>query len=198
MTPTPQDVRRRNRGMLLLIAALFFGSLLLAGILRFSGWRPAGTKNFGELLSPPADLRAQTPLLLDGSTYAWEPAARRWRIVVAPPANCAATCPRIARQLDIVWQLMGQDADHVDVLWICPNADCFVPEPLAHRPSLRRVRDNAALREGLPRHDLDTGTLLRGLPVYVVDPNGFVILRYAPGFDPAGLRADLAKLTKLM
>jgi len=25
-----------------------------------------------------------------------------------------------------------------------------------------------------------------------------VILRYAPGFDPAGLRADLAKLTKLM
>jgi hypothetical protein len=197
MTPSPQDVRR-NRGMLLLIVALFFGSLLLAGILRFSGWRPAGTKNFGELLSPPADLRAQAPVLLDGGTYAWEPAARRWRIVVAPPAGCAATCPRIARQLDIVWQLMGKDADHVDVLWICPDDACFVPEPLAHRPALRRVRGSDALRAGLPRSAVDTGTLLRGLPVYVVDPNGFVILRYAPGFDPAGLRADLAKLTKLM
>lgn len=37
-----------------------------------------------------------------------------------------------------------------------------------------------------------------GVPVYVIDPNGFVILRYAPGFDPAGLRADLVKLLKLM
>mgnify|MGYP000885191727 CR=1 FL=1 len=27
-----------------------------------------------------------------------------------------------------------------------------------------------------------------GVPVYVVDPNGFVILRYAPGFDPGGWR----------
>ena len=37
----------------------------------------------------------------------------------------------------------------------------------------------------------------RGVPVYLIDPNGFVILRYPPGFDPAGLRADLAKLLKL-
>ena len=36
-----------------------------------------------------------------------------------------------------------------------------------------------------------------GIPVYVIDPNGFVVLRYAPGFDTAGLRADLAKLLKL-
>ena len=197
MTPTPQDVRR-NRGVLLLIAALFFGSLLVAGVLRFSGWRPAGTKNFGELLATPGDLRATTPVLVDGQPYAWEPAARRWRIAIAPPARCAATCPRVARQLDVVWQLMGKDADHVDVLWICPDTTCFVPEPLAHRESLRRVRSDDALRAGLPRHDVDAGTLVRGLPVYVVDPNGFVILRYAPGFDQAGLRADLAKLTKLM
>ncbi|MCW0465993.1 hypothetical protein NB705_003066 [Xanthomonas sacchari] len=37
-----------------------------------------------------------------------------------------------------------------------------------------------------------------GVPIYVIDPNGFVVLRYAPGFDPAGLRADLAKLLKLL
>ena len=87
MTPTPKEVRR-NRGVLLLIVALFFGSLLLAGILRFSGWRPAGTKNFGELLDPPGDLRAHAPTLLDGRAYPWQPRARMWRIVVAPPADC--------------------------------------------------------------------------------------------------------------
>lgn len=37
-----------------------------------------------------------------------------------------------------------------------------------------------------------------GVPVYVIDPNGFVIQRFAPGFDPADLRSDVAKLLKLL
>ena len=36
-----------------------------------------------------------------------------------------------------------------------------------------------------------------GVPAYVIDPYGFVILRYAPGFDPSGLRTDVARLVKL-
>ena len=191
----PADPRRgRNRLLLVAIFAIFLGSLVLAGVLRFSGWRPAGMKNHGELLQPPGDLRALAPQLLDGGRYAWEPRARLWRIVVAPPAQCGVRCPRVAEQLFTVWQLAGHDADHVHVLWVCPDDACAVPQPLAHAGALRRVRAEPALRAGLPRNE--AGAL--GLPVYVVDPNGFVILRYPPGFDPGGLRADLAKLLKLM
>jgi hypothetical protein len=58
---------------------------------------------------------------------------------------------------------------------------------------VRVLRADAALLDGLPRvHDA------AGVPVYVIDPNGFVVLRYAPGFDPAGLRADMSKLLKLL
>ena len=57
-TAAPQGNRNRNRFTLLAIFAVFFGAFALAGILRFSGWRPAGLKNHGELLQPPADLRA--------------------------------------------------------------------------------------------------------------------------------------------
>ena len=34
------------------------------------------------------------------------------------------------------------------------------------------------------------------LPVYFVDPGGFLVMRYAPGFDPSGMRKDLARLLK--
>ncbi len=54
----------------------------------------------------------------------------------------------------------------------------------------------AALRAALPRVDGAPGERV-GVPVYVVDPNGFVILRYAPGFDPGHLRQDMARLLKL-
>lgn len=188
--PSPDDTakRNRNRAMLLAIFALFFGSMLIAGALRFSGWRPHGMKNHGELLQPPGDLREVTPRLADGKAYEWRPAERRWRIALAPPAGCAAECVKLANELDTVWQLFGKDADSVDLLWI-GQPPAGAPRPAA----LRVLQPTPQLRAGLPRVDDP-----KGVPVYVIDPNGFVILRYAPGFDPAGLRSDLSKLLKLM
>jgi len=190
--PFDPATRRRNRWLLLGLFALFFGTLIAAGALRFSGWRPAGLKNHGELLHPPGDLRALTPRTLDGAGYAWMPIKRTWRIVLAPPAGCDDECARLLRDIDKVWQLMGKDAEQVDVLWLCADAACALPANAPQLPTLKRLQPADALRAALPR-----ARDPRGVPVYVIDPNGFVILRYAPGFDPAGLRADLAKLLKL-
>lgn len=192
MTPTPAQVRR-NRMLLLAIAALFFGSLLLAGILRFSGWHPPATRAHGELLQPPSDLRKVTPLESNGNPYRWTPAQRNWRIVLAPPSDCAQACVQLGRQLLTVWQLMGADAEHLQVLWIGEP-----PPGLPRGGALHILRSDPVLLAGLPRLQPAPGEARDGVPVYVVDPNGFVVLRYAPGFDPAGLRADLAKLLKLM
>ena len=54
MDPKPFDPaqRRRGRWMLVGLFALFFGTVFGAGILRFSGWQPAGHKNHGQLLQP--------------------------------------------------------------------------------------------------------------------------------------------------
>ncbi|AEQ94754.1 hypothetical protein [Xanthomonas oryzae] len=184
---TPQSVKRGRR-MLIALAVLFFGSMLLAGVLRFSGWQPASMRNNGALLQPPADLRALAPVRANGQLYAWAPSERIWRIAVAPPADCTQQCMTLAAELDKVWQLLGHRADKVDVLWIGAP-----PAGLPPMPELRVLRDDARLRQALPR-SADAA----GVPVYVIDPNGFVILRYAPGFDPAGLRSDLVKLLKLM
>ncbi|AKC86540.1 hypothetical protein [Pseudoxanthomonas suwonensis] len=187
-TPAP-DIARTRRGRLMLIAlfVLFFGSAFGAGLLRLSGWMPAGLRNHGELLQPPADLRQSRPLLADGGAYDWNPAARTWRIVVAPPPACAAECERLLADLDKVWQLFGHNADKVEILWLGP-----LPAGAPALPELRPLRDDAALRAALPRVDDPAG-----VPLYVVDPNGFVILRYAPHTDPAGIRADVARLLKL-
>ena len=59
-------------------------------------------------------------------------------------------------------------------------------------PALKVLQASPALRAKLPGVDDPAG-----IPVYVIDPNGFVVLRYAPGFDPGGLRTDLSRLLKL-
>lgn len=191
-TPQPVQQRNRNRTMLIAIFVIFLGSFFIAGALRFSGWRPSGLKNHGELLQPPGDLRKLEPTLADGSAYRWNPVQRTWRIVVAPPTECVAECVKLAGQIDLVWQLFGRDAEHVDVLWIgAPPAGIKMTAPL------RQLQPSSALRAALPRVDDRGGEGHRGVPVYVIDPNGFVILRYAPGFDPGDLRTDVARLLKL-
>ena len=189
---TETSVRNRNRVLLVAIFVMFFGSMLVAGLLRFSGWRPAGTKNHGEMLDPPGDLRGVVARRADGSAYAWNPRARHWRIALAPPATCTTECAKLARDIDTVWQLTGRDADRVDVLWVCAEAACDLPAGAPRPATLQLLQGDARLRASLPRFDDP-----RGVPVYVIDPNGFVILRYPPGFDPGGLRSDLAKLLKL-
>lgn len=191
-TPPPSvstRERNRNRALLILIVAVFFGSAIVAGALRFSGWRPAGMKNHGELLQPPGDLRQVVPRLVEGGEYHWNPAERTWRIVVAPPPECAEACVTLSQDLDKVWRLFGHNADHVHILWV------GTPPEGALRNRVWNVVESApALSAELPR--VDEGSAA-GAPVYVVDPNGFVILRYAPGFDPGHLRTDMARLLKL-
>jgi hypothetical protein len=184
--------RHRNRALLLVLVGLFFGSMLIAGVLRFSGWHPRGMQNHGELLQPPGDLRQVVPRQVDGGEYRWNPDKRTWRIVLAPPASCTQECTKLAREIDTVWQLFGKDAGDVDVLWICPQARCDLPAGAPRQPTLHLLQSSAPLRAALPRVDDP-----RGVPVYVIDPYGFVILRYPPGFDPGGLRTDLARLLKL-
>ena len=194
--PAGVDLRTRNRNRVLLVAifVMFFGSMLVAGILRFSGWQPDGRRNHGELLDPPADLREVVPVLAEGGEYAWQPELRTWRIVVAPPAQCGERCDRLAHDLDTVWRLFGKDADRVHLLWICGEDACLPPADARPR-TLHVVQPAPRLRAALPGLDADPA---RCVPAYVVDPNGFVILRYPPGFDPVGLRADVAKLLKLI
>ena len=187
-----RTVQRRNRVALLVVLGMFFGGMLVAGALRFSGWRPDGMKNKGEMLQPYVDLRGYSPTLADGRPYAWHDDPRTWRIV-AMPRDCDGArreaCTRLLGDLDKVWRLMGRNADRVHVLWAgAAQVD------VATLREVHLVRADARLRSVLARSDKDAaGTD----PVWLVDPNGFVVLRYAGGSDPGDLRSDLARLLRV-
>ncbi|MEN5040800.1 MULTISPECIES: hypothetical protein [Stenotrophomonas] len=186
-SPARLPSRSRGRWTLIALFGVFFGAMALAGVLRFSGWQPTSHRNTGALLQPPADLRALPPTLADGQPYPWNPNDRTWRILVAPSASCTSECVTLSQGLGKVWQLFGHNADNVEILWLGTP-----PAEVQGMPALRALRAQPDLRAALPAVDDAAGT-----PVYVIDPNGFVIMRYAPGFDMAGLRKDLATLLKL-
>src|SRR3546814_11236656 len=49
--------------------------------------------------------------LVAGGDHAWIPGERLWRLMVAPPADCAAACNDAARDLDLVWRSLGHRSE---------------------------------------------------------------------------------------
>ena len=182
------DQRKRNRLVLLLLAVLFAAPLVAAMVLHAIGWEPSRTRNHGTLLQPPPDLRDLPPLRADGSRYEWQPRERRWRLAVLPPEDCVQVCVDLIAALDKVWQLQGRRADRLDVLWF--------GEVPAGAVAFRRfvpMRRDSTLVSQLPDAQPDA----RGQPpLYLIDPSGFLAMRYAPGADVAGVREDIARLLK--
>ena len=176
----------RSRLTLLLIAVFFLGSFGVAAALFFGGWKPHQTRNVGEMLDPYPDLRDLALVRADGQPWTWQPALRHWHVIVAPPADCGAPCWQLLEALNRVWLSEGRHADKLQVLWfgqLPPRAPSF--------PGLVPMQASAELQARLP--DLARPD---ALPVYLADPNGYLVLRYPPGFNPSGLRKDLGRVLK--
>lgn len=184
VTPTvvSNSARTRSRLILLLIAVLFAAPFVVALCLYYANWQPTHTRNYGELIHPVRDLRAVRFTRADGSRFEWHHEDHIWRVLVAPPADCAASCEQLADKLRRIWIGLGNNADGVQVLWVGPA-------PRVGFRSLMAVQADPSLAAQLPDR-----ASAGAIPVYVIDPSGYLFLRYASGFKPSDLRSDLAQL----
>ena len=182
---TPPRSQLRSRLTLLLVAAFFLTPFIAAAVLFFSGWQPPGRRKYGELLQPPVSLATHTLRRADGSEFAWQPERNGWRFLVAAPEGCTTACAHTLDTLHRLWLGQGRKADRLEVLWF--GALPAQPRFRALVPMQADPRLVAQLPEAA-RAD--------AVPVYLVDPDGYLVLHYRPGFDPAGVRKDLGKLVK--
>jgi len=181
-TTQTMTARTRSRLVLFLIAAMFVAPFAVALYLYYTGWQPPHTKNFGEMLHPARDLRDVRFTRADGSRFQWHHEDHTWRVLVAPPPDCGAPCEELADKLRRIWVGLGNNAGSVQVMWVGAA-------PRAGFRSLLQLGADPSFAARLP----DTARV-DAIPVYVVDPSGYVILRYAPGFNPRDLRRDLTQL----
>ncbi|GAB4349624.1 MAG: hypothetical protein Kow0073_03360 [Immundisolibacter sp.] len=180
-TPSPLS-RRRGRLMLLALAALFLGPLLFSWGYHKLGftWHPE-PKLAGQLITPPV----QISLPADDRV-----SAGRWRLLVAGP--CGEVCWRTLVDLRQIWRSLPRYQQALVRLYAHPDGQGLTAAQQRQMPALVQMRDPdgrlaAALASVAPGQQ--TAFVL-------VDPRGFAMLRYAPGYDPRGVREDLDHLLR--
>ncbi|MCB1735581.1 MAG: hypothetical protein H6981_02725 [Gammaproteobacteria bacterium] len=195
----PRGLTAHRIGMIAIIA-LFVIPVALSWSLFYSGWKPVGTVNYGELIHPARPL--QTPILDDrfGKAVPEDWMYGKWTLLYLTDTACDESCRqrvitlakirlgqnRHIDRIQVALMMSGQSGFATLAEWLRPEADLITMAPI--------MKDR---RKTIGNFEVDA---MEG-PVfertYLIDPLGNLMMRYPVDFDPTGLRKDLERLLKL-
>jgi cytochrome oxidase Cu insertion factor (SCO1/SenC/PrrC family) len=163
---------------------------VLGSYLLYLFWSPASYTNYGSLLEPravPGDAFQQ----IDGTVFRFADLRGQWVLAAFARGHCSTQCERTLWTIRQVRQAQGKDLTRIERVLVLD--DGVEPSEAIKRDyaGTRFVRAPVdALRPAFP-----APTSQRGY-VYLIDPQGYVIMRYAEESDPKGMIKDIARLLK--
>lgn len=190
--PAPKPAHRT----LLLLAAVFVLPFVIGTGLYWSGWRPEKFANHGELLQPPRVLPEDGLTHADGRPLPTSELRGKWLLVMPVNGSCDTPCLQNLKQMHQVHIALNKEQSRLQRVFI--GGDVSDPALVASQqlqhdfPDLvvAATKTNAA---GTAWHSALDGS---GHAIYIVDPLGNIMMRYAEPADMRGVLKDLERLLK--
>ncbi|MHC8440735.1 MAG: SCO family protein [Candidatus Eutrophobiaceae bacterium] len=172
--------------MALLIAVFFLPGVIAWWFLYYSDHVVSGDKsNYGMLIHPARPVANQLLRQTGSETAIQRNLHKRWSLVFKLPEECLEKCRAALHMLFQVEQLMGKNSLRLQRIAL---AD-VLPEEDAQQPRLWLFSDPKAV-EGV------LGELSSPARIYLIDPQGNLMMHYPMDFDPRAMLKDLRKLFK--
>jgi len=111
-----------------------------------------------------------------------------WTLLYAPQ-SCNQQCLDMLATLLRVRLATGRHQDELNLLLASPQLEVTLGEEYA----ALTVVNNNLIHAGLKQAGFSEGL---DQTVFLVDPQGYLMMRYPVGFDPTGIRKDLGRLLK--
>lgn len=178
---------------LIIVFFVFLIPVLLAILLhsQWLEWRPAGTRNHGELIEPVVPLGPFELAGDRGRVLRLDDLLGRWQLVHLAPGGCDETC------LDTLYWLRqvrtAQDRHQPDIGLLLLSGRPLEP---GTRDAINALAQDFRHLDGPGGRELIARFPGRGdePASYILDPAGNIILTYRSGADPNGIRKDLRRL----
>lgn len=179
-----------GRIQLFLIALVFFGPLILAAWLYFSGsgFQPVGKSNNGELLEPLINIGEVLP----GSAIR-DFDGGHWLLVYSNTGACGETCETALYTLRQSRLMLGEDMDRLVRVFLHGDTTpdtVFIAEEHKGLITLRDADLSDLLMNKKPE-DIPAGGY------YLIDPLGNLVMYFRPDIEPTDMVEDLEHLLEL-
>lgn len=191
------DPRRTRSGRLkMLLVLLICVAPVLASYFTYFVVRPEGRVNQGELITPARPMPALPLTRLDGRTIDSTALKGQWLLVVVGPSSCAADCEKRLYMQRQLREALGRERERVDKLWLVTDDRALAPalqQALESTPAMWILRGDprsvAAWFAPAPGRALEQ-------QLYLVDPQGDWMMRFADDAEPGRIKRDLERLLR--
>lgn len=163
-----------------LVAALFFYHVA----------PPASRMNHGDLLTP-TPLPAKPLPLLSGGEFRFEQMKGKWLLLQIDSGDCAARCREKLHAMRQIRLAQGKDMVRLERVWLLSDDSSPAPDLLAEYAGTLAVR--AAGSEALAAFPAPADLAVH---LYVVDPQGNLMMRFPEKPDPTRMIKDLQRLLR--
>nr|WP_322043971.1 cytochrome C oxidase subunit I [Paraburkholderia sp. J67] len=180
---------------MLLLIALICGAPIAISYFTYYVIKPkGGSTSYGTLIEPQ---RTIPPALMvtgdDGREVPLDSLRGRWLMISVDGSTCDEACVHKLYFMRQVRATQGAERERVATIWLRTD-DANVPGVVRSAyPDTRMLRaDPAALAAWLPATD----TTKDSDHIYLVDPNGNLMMRFPAHPDPSKIKQDVTKLLK--
>ena len=181
-------MRLGPRAKLVLVFAVF-AAPIAASMLAYRYAHVTPTANHGELLLPPAQVPDRPMEGGGGKPFSFGGLRGRWVLVAVDAGACAEPCRRKLVAMRQVRLALGVNASRVARVLLADDGRAPDAAALAAFPGMERaILPRATAPAAGPAWDREH--------VYLVDPNGNVMMRWRAGDDPKGMLRDLERLLR--
>lgn len=168
-----------------------FAAPIVASYLVFHFWRPASTMNYGDLL-PPAPLPEAALQTADGKAFQLGALKGKWVLLYASPGACDQYCQTMLYDMRQVRLAQGKEQDRIERVWLIDDGA---------KPAEGIAGEHAGLRVAHAQGSLLLSRLATVSGhrdhIYIVDPQGNLMMRYPKDPDPRKMVKDLQRLLKV-
>ena len=180
----------KGRLQLTLIALVFFGPLILAAWLYFSGagLRPEGRTNHGVLFEPIVNIGESLP-----DTSIIEHAEGRWLLVYENRGACGEECEFALYTLRQSRLMLGKEMDRLGRVFLHGDTAPDTVLLAEQQAGLIQPCSDSSLSKLLQNNkpaELTAGGF------YLVDPLGNLVMYFRPDIDPSDMVEDIKRLLK--
>lgn len=200
---------RKNRFLLLVLAASFIVPFLVGDLAYRMGWYPGAQTNKGRLIDPPVPFASLSVRDSGGQVLGAGFAGKHWWLLHVMSGDCAAACRNRLFQMRQVRRALGKEGERLRQAVILTAE----PAPATRELLAREFPDfvllvgentpiDAAFRAGTTGNAVAMPASGAG-ELYIMDPMGWIMLAYPPEADEKrsvekaeDILSDLRKLLK--
>lgn len=192
---TRQQDRKRQTGRWKLFAVIAVcAAPMIASYLTYYVIKPQARTNYGTLIDPrdhpTPDLGSTS---LDGAPASLDAYKGKWIMLYVGSGNCGADCKKRLYDIRQLRLTQGREKERIERVWLVTDKEPLESLIMREHDGLRILRAPADKVEAwLPAEAKASANQ----HLYLIDPLGNLMMRYAPDADPNKIKKDLSKLLR--